>query len=340
MLMELVILVVKILVVIVALLSGFAVLTWLERRLVAGFQVRYGPNRVGPLGLLQPAADGLKLAMKEDITPSAADRVVFIVAPITALVAALLAFAPIPFGPDVEIAGRRIPLSIAGDLPIGFLFTLAVASLGVYGIVLAGWSSGSKYSLFGGMRSSAQMISYELAMGLALVAVLIVTGTPQLDVIVSQGRWLIGPQFVAFVIFFIAMIAETNRAPFDLVEAEQELVAGFHTEYTSFKFALFYMAEYVNMITFSALAVCLFLGGWHGPGASGSTWWGALLGVLYFLAKTFVFMFVFIWIRATLPRIRYDRLMALGWKVLLPAALLWVVITATWVASRGGAVGG
>lgn len=326
MLIELIILVVKIVVVILALLTGFAYMTWLERKLIADFQVRIGPNRVGPFGLLQPLADGLKLAFKEDITPGMADKVVFIIAPMTSMVMALLAFAVIPFGPDITLFGRLIPLHIAADLPIGFLFLMAVASLGLYGIILAGWSSGSKYSLFGGMRSSAQMISYELAMGLALVSVLIAAGTVR-TIDIATMRWLLLPQFPAFVIYFICMIAETNRAPFDLVEAEQELVAGFHTEYTSFKFALFYMAEYINMITFSALAVTLFLGGYSGPGVEQIP----VLGVLWFLLKIIVFMFVFIWIRATLPRIRYDRLMALGWKVLLPAALVWVMITATYV---------
>jgi NADH-quinone oxidoreductase subunit H len=328
-LVNIIILIVKILVIILALLTGFAYMTWLERRLVAVFQVRVGPNRVGPFGLLQPLADGLKLAMKEDITPTFADKIVFVVAPMTSLIAALVAFAIIPFGPTLTVGGREIPLSIAANISIGFLFLLAIASLGIYGIVLAGWSSGSKYSLFGAMRSSAQMISYELAMGLSLVSVLIASGSLLPGDIAA--RWWIIPQFPAFVIFFICMIAETNRAPFDLVEAEQELVAGFHTEYSSFKFALFYMAEYINMITFSALAVALFFGGWQGPGASADSLAGGLLGVLYFLAKIVVFMFLYIWIRATLPRIRYDRLMALGWKVLLPTALIWMAITAVWV---------
>jgi NADH-quinone oxidoreductase subunit H len=332
-LVNIIILIVKIAVVILALLTGFAYMTWLERKVIAGFQVRIGPNRVGPFGLLQPLADGLKLAMKEDITPTFADKVVFVIAPVTSLVAALVAFAIIPFGPTVFAGGREIPLNIAADISIGFLFLLAVSSLGIYGIVLAGWSSGSKYSLLGAMRSSAQMISYELGMGLSLVAVLIASGSLIPGEIAS--RWWIGAQFPAFVIFFISMIAETNRAPFDLVEAEQELVAGFHTEYSSFKFALFYMAEYINMITFSALAVTLFLGGWSGPGASADSLAGGLIGVLWFIVKIIVFMFIYIWIRATLPRIRYDRLMALGWKVLLPSALIWVAITALWVVFKG-----
>lgn len=327
------ILIVKILVVVLALLTGFAYMTWLERKLVARFQVRLGPTRVGPAGLLQPLADGLKLAMKEDITPTFADKIVFVVAPVTSLVAALIAFSIIPFGPTVTVMGRVIPLNIAADISVGFLFLLAITSLGIYGIVLAGWSSGSKYSLFGAMRSSAQMISYELSMGLSLVAVLLASGSLIPAEIAS--RWWILPQFPAFVLFFICMIAETNRAPFDLVEAEQELVAGFHTEYASFKFALFYMAEYINMITFSALAVTLFFGGWQGPLAGTNSALGPLVGtllaLLYFLLKIVVFMFIYIWIRATLPRIRYDRLMALGWKVLLPSALIWLAITAVWV---------
>lgn len=327
---NLLILILKIVIVIVALLSGFAVMTWVERRLIAAFQVRRGPNRVGPMGLLQPLADGLKLAMKEDITPTLADKAVFIIAPMISMMAAQLAFAVVPFGPTTTLFGRELPLSIAADLPIGFLFLLAVTSLGIYGIVLGGWSSGSKYSLLGGMRSSAQMISYELAMGLSLVSVLLASGSLLPEQIMASRVWLI-PQFPAFVIFFICMIAETNRAPFDLPEAEQELVAGFHTEYSSFKFALFYMGEYVSMIVFSALAVTLFMGGWRGPGAGGETLIGVLLGLLYFLLKIGIFMFIYVWIRATLPRVRYDRLMALGWKVLLPAALIWVAITAVWV---------
>lgn len=327
------ILIVKLLVVILGLLTGFAYMTWLERKLVARFQVRLGPTRVGPAGLLQPLADGLKLAMKEDITPTFADKAVFVIAPMVSLIAALVAFSIIPFGPTVTIGSRTIPLNIAADISVGFLFLLGVTSLGIYGVVLAGWSSGSKYSLFGAMRSSAQMISYELSMGLSLVAVLIASGSFIPAEIAS--RWWIGPQLPAFIIFYICMIAETNRAPFDLVEAEQELVAGFHTEYASFKFALFYMAEYINMITFSALAVTLFLGGWQGPLAGTDSVLGPVIGtllaLLYFLIKIVVFMFIYIWIRATLPRIRYDRLMALGWKVLLPSALIWLAITAVWV---------
>jgi NADH-quinone oxidoreductase subunit H len=326
MLVNVLILLVKIIVVPVALLSGFAVMTWVERRLIAQFQVRPGPNRCGPLGLFQPAADGIKLAMKEDITPRNADKVVFVIAPMISLIAALLAFAIIPFGPDIHLGSYIVPLSIAADLPIGFLFLLAVASIGIYGIVLAGWSSGSKYSLLGGIRSSAQMISYELAMGLSLVSVIVYTGTLRPDEIAAFGG-LWWKQLPAFVIFVICMVAETNRAPFDLVEAEQELVAGFHTEYSSFKFALFYMGEYVNMITFSALAVTLFMGGWHGPLADRIP----IIGLVWFIVKIGVFMFGYVWIRASWPRLRYDRLMKLGWKFLLPAALAWVAITAVWV---------
>ncbi|HEY3267464.1 MAG TPA: NADH-quinone oxidoreductase subunit NuoH [Armatimonadota bacterium] len=330
MIINLLILLIKILLVFVGLLSGFAVMTWFERRLIAGFQVRSGPNRVGPFGLLQPAADGLKLAMKEDIAIANRDRFVFTMAPMISMMAALVSFCIIPFGPDgLKIGGYAIPLHIAADAPVGFLFVLAVASIGIYGIVLAGWSSGSKYSLLGGMRSSAQMISYELAMGMALVSVLVYTGSLRpMDIMMHEGMWW--KQFPALVIFFVCMIAETNRAPFDLVEAEQELVAGFHTEYSSFKFALFYMGEYVNMITFSALAVTLWFGGWRGPMAEHYP----LLGVIYFIAKIAVFMFVYVWIRATLVRIRYDRLMALGWTLLLPSALIWAALTAVWVVLR------
>ena len=330
MLVNVLILLVKIILVPVGLLSGFAVMTWFERRLIARIQVRVGPNRCGPLGLFQPAADGLKLAMKEDLTPAEADKAVFVIAPMGSLIAALLAFAIIPFGPDIHAFGYTIPLHIAADTPIGFLFLLSVASLGIYGIILAGWSSGSKYAMLGGIRSSAQMISYELSMGLALVSVLVYTGTLRPDEIVGfSGLWW--RQFPAFVIFLVCMVAETNRAPFDLVEAEQELVAGFHTEYSSFKFALFYMGEYVNMITFSALAVTMFLGGWHGPLVDRIP----LLGLVWFLVKTAVFMFVYVWIRASWPRLRYDRLMKLGWKVMLPISLCWVAITAVWVVFRG-----
>jgi NADH-quinone oxidoreductase subunit H len=329
MLINVLILLVKVILVPVALLSGFAILTWFERRLIAQFQVRPGPNRCGPLGLLQPAADGLKLVMKEDLTPTNADKVVFVIAPMIALTAALLAFAIIPFGPDLMAYGYTIPLHIGADVPIGFLFLLAVSSLGIYGIVLAGWSSGSKYSMLGGIRASAQMISYELSMGLALVSVLIYTGTLRPDEIAAvNGLWW--KQFPAFAIFLVCMVAETNRAPFDLVEAEQELVAGFHTEYSSFKFALFYMGEYVNMITFSALGVTIFLGGWHGPFTDRFP----LIGLVWFIAKLAAFMFVYVWIRASWPRVRYDRLMRLGWLVLLPAALAWVALTAVWVVLR------
>lgn len=327
---NLLILVIKIVLVAVGLLSGFAVMTWVERRLLAGYQVRYGPNRVGPMGLLQPVADGLKLAMKEDFTPTYADKAVYIIAPMISMMASLMAAMIIPFGPPTSIFGRELPLSVAGDVSIGFLFLLGVTSLGVYGVVLAGWSSGSKYSLLGGLRSSAQMISYELGLGLSLVSLILASGSMVPQEIMQSRIWIL-PQFPAFVIFFICMIAETNRAPFDLPEAEQELVAGFHTEYASFKFALFYMGEYVAMIVFSALAATLFMGGWRGPGANGDSLLGVVLGLVYLTLKIGIFMFIYIWMRATLPRLRYDRLMALGWKVLLPVALIWVAITALWM---------
>ena len=315
-----------------------ALLIWGERRVVAKMQSRLGPNRLGPAGLLQTIADGAKLFFKEDITPRNVDRFVYVVAPFLSAVVALMTFAVIPFGGDFTIGERQVQLQV-WDPDIGLLWFLAMSSLGVYGIVLAGWSSASKYPLLGGVRSSAQMISYELSMGMALAAVFIYTGT-----LVSSGiveaqsgmysiggvevfpAWNIVPMFPAFVIFLVAVVAETQRPPFDLPEAEGELVAGFHTEYSGAKFAMFFLAEFMNVITVSAVVVTAFLGGPSGPtfGLEG-TIWGALLGVLYFAMKVFVFVFVFIWLRASLPRTRYDRLMQLGWKVMLPLALLWVL---------------
>ncbi len=304
------------------LLTGFAYATLLERKLVAGMQVRYGPNRVGPWGLLQPLADGIKLAFKEDTAPRGADRIVFTLAPLIATVMALCAFAVIPVGPTINLFGQPIGLELA-DVNVALLYVLGVTSLGIYGIVLAGWSSNNKYSLLGGIRSSAQMISYELALGLSLVGVLMITGTLRLTDIVDAQRttWFIFLQPLGFIIYFISAIAETNRAPFDLPEAETELVAGYHTEYSGMKFAMFFMAEYINMITVSSIATTLFFGGWHGP-------FGLIDGPWWFFIKVFIFMCVFVWLRATLPRLRYDRLMNFGWKVLLPLALLNIILTA------------
>jgi len=303
-----------------------------ERRVVARMQHRIGPNRVGPFGLLQSLADGIKLALKEDITPKAADKVVFILAPIISVTPAFMTFAVIPFGPQVSIFGERTQLQLT-DLPVAVLYILAVASVGIYGIVLAGWSSGSTYPLLGGLRSSAQMISYEVAMALSFVGVFLYAGSMSTsEIVAAQGDyWYAVLLFPSFAIYVISMVGETNRAPFDLPEAEGELVGGFHTEYSSLKFALFFLAEYVNMVTVSALATTLFLGGWRAPwplslwAGANQDWWP----VLWFTAKVFLFLFVFIWLRGTLPRLRYDQFMKLGWKILIPVAVGWLLMVAT-----------
>jgi NADH-quinone oxidoreductase subunit H len=308
---------------------------WWERRVVARMQHRIGPNRVGPFGLLQSLADGIKLALKEDIIPKAADKVVFILAPIIATIPAFMAFAVIPFGPRVSIAGHQTNLQLT-DLPVAVLYILAVASVGIYGIVLAGWSSGSTYPLLGGLRSSAQMISYEVAMGLAFVGVFLYAGSMSTsEIVAAQDKlWFAVLLVPSFVIYVISMVGETNRAPFDLPEAEGELVGGFHTEYSSLKFALFFLAEYVNMVTVSALATTLFLGGWQAPWPlGGPIWQGANDGwwpMLWFTGKLLGFLFFFIWLRGTLPRLRYDQFMRLGWKFLIPLALAWLMLVATW----------
>jgi NADH-quinone oxidoreductase subunit H len=307
---------------------------WLERRVVGRMQHRIGPNVHGPQGLLQSLADGIKLALKEDITPKAADKLVFVIAPIVATIPAFMAFAVIPFGPVVRVPFTDVdtPLQLT-DLPVAVLYVLAAASVGIYGIVLAGWSSGSTYSLLGALRSSAQVISYEVAMGLALVAVFLYAGSLSTSQIVhAQERLWFGVILIpSFLIYMAAMVGETNRAPFDLPEAEGELVGGFHTEYSSLKFALFFLAEYINMATVSALATTLFLGGWRAPWPL-SLWDGANHGywpVLWFLSKVLLFVFVFIWLRGTLPRLRYDQFMKLGWKVLIPVSLIWIVAVGT-----------
>ena len=307
---------------------------WWERRVVARMQHRIGPNVHGPFGLLQSLADGVKLALKEDIMPKAADKVVFVLAPVIAVIPAFMAWSVIPLGPEVRIPFTDIvtPLQLT-DMPVAVLFVLAVASVGIYGIVLGGWSSGSTYSLLGGLRSSAQMISYEVAMGLSFVAVFLYAGSMSTSEIVeAQDRvWYAFILVPSFVIYVIAMVGETNRAPFDLPEAEGELVGGFHTEYSSLKFALFFLAEYVNMATVSALATTLFLGGWAAPWPI-SLWDGANEGywpVLWFFGKVLGFIFFFIWLRGSLPRLRYDQFMAFGWKRLIPIALAWIVAVAT-----------
>jgi len=331
---------IKIVVVLVVLLTVVAYAVWFERKLVARLQSRWGPTRVGPHGLLQPIADAIKLLTKEDITPSGAFRMVYLAAPCLALITALLAFAVIPFGPSARVGG--VELFQIADLDIGLLFVLSVTSMGVYGIALAGWSSNSKYSLLGSLRSSAQMISYELAIGLALVGVLLMSGSLSLRSIVeSQAgtwwgflpRWNVFPQFVAFGCYLIAAFAETNRLPFDLPEAETELVAGYHTEYSSMKFAMFFIAEYANMVGVSCLATVLFFGGWHGP-LFGPAWLQWILPLLWFSLKVLCFLFLYVWIRGTLPRFRYDQLMAFGWKFLVPLALLNVVGTSLWIALK------
>ena len=306
---------------------------WFERRVVARMQHRIGPNVNGPFGLLQSLADGVKLALKEDIIPKGADRVVFVLAPVLSVIPAFVAFSVIPFGPEVKVPFTDIttPLQLT-DMPVGVLFILAVSSIGIYGIVLGGWSSGSTYSLLGGLRSSAQVISYEVAMGLSLVAVFLYAGSLSTsEIVAAQERLWFGLILIpSFVIYMIAMVGETNRAPFDLPEAEGELVGGFHTEYSSLKFALFFLAEYVNMVTVSALATTLFLGGWRAPWPL-SLWEGANEGYwpfLWFLIKVMMFVFVFIWLRGTLPRLRYDQFMKFGWTRLIPLSLLWIVAVA------------
>lgn len=306
---------------------------WWERRVVARMQHRIGPNVHGPFGLLQSLADGVKLALKEDIIPKAADKVVFLLAPVLAAVPAFVTFSVIPFGPEVSFFGERTPLQLT-DMPVAVLFVMAIASIGIYGIVLGGWSSGSTYSLLGGLRSSAQMISYEVAMGLALVAVFLYAGSMSTsEIVAAQDTWWFGLILApSFVIYAIAMVGETNRAPFDLPEAEGELVGGFHTEYSSLKFALFFLAEYINMATVSALATTLFLGGWHAPFWIDHLYAGFNEGywpVLWFFGKVLSFIFVFIWLRGSLPRLRYDQFMAFGWKRLIPLSLIWIVAVAT-----------
>jgi len=312
-------------VVFLALLVTVLLLIWIERKVIADMQTRMGPMRAGPHGILITLADGIKLFFKEGITPALVDRPVYLIAPVITMLPAFLAFAVIPFGPGVTLFDREVPFQIA-DLNIGILWVLAMASLMVYGIVLAGWASGSNYPLLGAIRSSAQMVSYEVGMGLSLVAVLMYSGSLQMSEIVdSQARvWNVIPQFPAFVIYLVCGLAETNRPPFDLPEAESELVAGYHTEYSGIRFALFYLGEYLNTITVAAIAVTLFLGGWRGPAPDVLPW---LWPVLWFLFKVLSIVYLYVWIRATLPRIRYDRLMAFGWKFLIPFGLIWILVT-------------
>ncbi|GBD84755.1 NADH-quinone oxidoreductase subunit H [bacterium BMS3Abin02] len=347
---------VKVLVIFGLLLVVVLLLVWAERKIVADMQNRIGPSRAGPWGMLQTLADGLKLFFKEPITPRKAEFGMYILAPVIALVPAFLIFMVIPIGRSftVTLGGVERTISLQGtDLNIGLLYILAFSSIAVYAIVMAGWSSGSKYPLLGSVRATAQAISYEAAMGLALVPVVFYSGSLSIQKIVASQsgsfadlfgwpvlmvipRWNIIPMFISFAIFFIAGVAETNRAPFDMVEAEQELVGGFHTEYSSIRFAFFFLAEYINMFNMSAITTTLFLGGWNGPTLDGRipVWISALLPIVYFFVKTLVVLFVFMWIRATLPRIRYDRLMVLGWKGLIPAALAWLVFVTIVVGIR------
>jgi NADH-quinone oxidoreductase subunit H len=336
----------KVLIVFVFLLLTALMAIWAERRILGRMQQRSGPNRAGKFGLLQTLMDGIKLALMEDIVPRGVDKILFMVAPAVSVIPAFITFAVIPWGPIVSIAGHRTPLQVT-DLPVAVLLVLAMSSLGVYGIVLAGWSAQSPYSLLGGLRSSAQVISYEIAMGLAFVPVFLYAGSLSTSNIVASQingaqfhffgyiwhwpSWYVILLLPSFLIYIVTMVGETNRLPFDLPEGEGELVGGYHTEYSSLKFAMLQLAEYVAVITVSALAATLFLGGWRAPWPI-SVWSGADSGwwpVLWFLAKVFGFIFVFFWLRASLPRIRYDQLMKLGWKVLIPSALVWTLVVAT-----------
>jgi NADH-quinone oxidoreductase subunit H len=341
----------KVVIAFVALLVVTMLVVWAERKVIADMQARVGPNRWGPFGILQTLADGIKLFFKEDLRPRDADRWTYALAPIAAMVPSFLAFAVVPIGDHVTVGDDRVDF-IVGDLNIGILYFLAMGSLGVYGVVLAGWASGSKYPLLGGIRSSAQMISYEIALGLSLVPIVLAAGSlSTVDIVAAQAdtvrnvdffdgipvleqistlfrfvpNWYIWSQWPAFLIFLIAGIAETNRAPFDLPEAETELIAGYHTEYSGIRFAMFFLGEYIHVVVISAMAVTLFFGGWNGPSPGFVEW---LWPMVWFVLKTSLFVYLFVWLRATLPRLRYDRLMWLGWKRLIPAALVWIMVTA------------
>ena len=323
----------KILIVLNAVLVAVTFMVLLERKVIAWVQVRLGPMRVGPYGVLQPIADVVKLMTKEDITPVRADRWVFTLAPLIALIPALVVFAVIPFGPVVSLFGRQVSLYVT-DLNVGLLYIVSVASIGVYGIILAGWSSNSKYPLLASLRASAQLISYEVAVTMGLVSMIVTAGTLSMVGIIqaqyTQGVWYAFIQPVAFFIYFVGGLAETNRAPFDMPEAEQELTGGFHTEYSGMRFALFFLAEYANMIVVSTVATTLFLGGWLRPfpNVAALSFLDFVPAWIWFLLKTFMFLYVFLWVRATLPRYRYDQLMRLGWKVLIPLGIANVIVTA------------
>lgn len=335
---------VKALFLFVYLLLSTLLVIWFERRVIGRMQQRPGPNRTGPFGLLQTLADGVKLALKEDLTPKNADKLVFIAAPAFFGAMAFVSFGIIPLGPTVSMFGHATPLQLT-DVPVAALLVLAVAGVGAYGVVLAGWSSGSTYPLLGGLRSSAQIISYEIAMGLSLVAVFLYSGSMSTSQIVANQRdvWHVIPLVVSFVIYVITMVGETNRLPFDLAEGEGELTGGFHTEYSSLKFAMFFLAEYVNMFTVAALATTVFLGGWQAPpgiaaindGMFNEGWWG----LLWFTIKLWIFMFFFVWLRGSLPRTRYDQFMRFGWKFLIPTTIVWVVAIAFLQAANNGFLG-
>lgn len=320
MLLPIVFTIIKILIIVTVLLLAVAYMTYAERKVIGAMQVRLGPMHTGPYGLLQPIADAVKLIAKEDLTPDMVDRPVFIIAPLLTMVPALAGFAVIPFADNFTIFGMEIQPYIT-DLNIGLLYVLAISSVGAYGVIMSGWASNSKYALLGSLRSSAQVVSYETAMGLSLVPVVLLAGSLSLrDITLAQaGMWFVVPQIVGFFIYILAAVAETNRAPFDLAEAETEIVAGFHVEYSSMKFALFFLGEYANMYLVSCLAVVMFLGGWNGP---------LLPPLVWFVIKVLFIMFIFLWLRATLPRLRFDQLMGLGWKVLIPLALANLMVTA------------
>lgn len=324
---------IKSLVVILALTIGFAYVTWFERRVLARFQVRIGPNRAGKQGLLQPVADALKLIFKEELVPEKADKLIFIMAPVLTMIPALIITAVVPWGPSITLFGKTFTLSVA-DINLGALYILTVTSISIYGITLAGWSSNNKYATLGGLRATAQMISYELALGLAFVGPILLAGSMSITDIVNAQKdmWYIVYQPLGALIYFIAAVAEINRSPFDMPEAEQELTAGYHTEYSGMKFALFFMAEYIKMIAISMIGASLFLGGFQGPFLDKAPW----LGPIWLFVKVVALLFILVWIRATLPRIRYDRLMAFGWKLLFPLALLNVMITALVITLVGG----
>ncbi len=339
--------IIKILFIVHLLIIGVMVMIWSERRVSGWIQDRLGPNRVGPQGLLQPIADGIKFLFKEDLIPNHVDKPLYVLAPAMLLIPAMIAIAVVPFGSSITIEGLDNPISLQiADINIGILYILAITSLGVYGVVIGAWASNNKYSLLGGLRSSAQMISYELTLGLAIIGVLMLSESLSLhEIAEEQGsypwRWNFLIHFPAFLAFTTAMFAETNRLPFDLAEAEQELVAGYHTEYSSMKFAIFFMAEYMNMIVGSAVVVTLFLGGWHffGLETIGEPIWSGIISFAIFFIKTGIFLFVFIWVRWTLPRFRYDQLMNFGWKFLLPVALTSIVVTGTlYIATDGNLV--